>query len=272
MIFFLLAALLPAFVLFWYVYSRDITPEPRNVVLKAFLYGVLATFASSLISGPLSSLGLYTLEPATFWESVKTAFFGAAIPEESAKLFMLWLLLRKCKDFDERYDGIVYATAVGLGFASFENILYLASSGLGFFQVAISRAFLAVPGHFAFAVVMGYYYSVMHFSWREKEKRSAAVKMWLYPVLLHGAYDTICFASGITETWSVLLTFVLLFFCLQLFKKARNRIISEASLNAREAGFYDTHRDFYNSRRHENYFGRDFRYYYLDGDDSVDEQ
>ena len=151
---FLLAALLPAFVLFWYVYSRDITPEPKNVVLRGFLYGVIATFASTLISGPLMALGFYSNEPANFWQSMMTAFFGAAIPEESAKLFMLWLLLRKCKDFDERYDGIVYATAVGLGFASFENILYLASSGFGFFQVAISRALLAVPGHFAFAVVM----------------------------------------------------------------------------------------------------------------------
>lgn len=272
MLFFLLAALLPACILFWYVYSRDITPEPRNIVLKGFLFGVLATFASTLVSGPLYALGFYSQEPVTFWGSIKTAFFGAAIPEESAKLLMLWLLLRNCKDFDERYDGIVYATAVGLGFAGFENIMYLAASGFGFFRVAISRAFLAVPGHFAFAVIMGYYYSVMHFSWREKDKRSATAKMWLYPVLLHGVYDSICFVSGIAETGSVLLTFALLFFCYQLFKKTRNRIIAEAADNAREAGFYDSHRDFYASKRHENLFGRDFRYYYLDGDDSIDEQ
>ena len=55
--------------------------------------------------------------------------------------------------------------------------------------------------------------------------------------------------------------------CFAWFPAARRRLRS-----AREAGFYDTHKDFYNSKRHENFFGRDFRYYYLDGDDSVDEQ
>lgn len=269
---FLLAALLPACVLFWYVYSRDITPEPKNVVLKGFLYGVLATFASTLISGPLMALGFYSNEPSSFWQSLMTAFFGAAIPEESAKLFMLWLLLRKCRDFDERYDGIVYATAVGLGFASFENIMYLASSGFGFFQVAISRALLAVPGHFAFAVVMGYYYSRRHFSWNPEEKRSAGIKMWLYPVLLHGTYDTICFASGISERWSIVLTFILLFFCLRLFRYTRNKIIAEAADNAQGSGFYDTHREFYDSPRHANNYGNDFRYYYYEGDDNSPEE
>ena len=273
MFMFLLAAVLPAAILFWYVYSRDITPEPKKVVLKGFLYGVLATFASTLISGPLLSAGVFTEEPASFLDAVKTAFLGAAVPEETAKLLMLWLLLRKCADFDERYDGIVYAAAVGLGFATFENILYLVASGAGFFQVAISRAFLAVPGHFAFAVVMGYYYSRQHFSWNEDEKRGAALKMWLYPVLLHGTYDTICFTSGLSESLSVFFTFVLLIFCFWLFRRTRNRIIKEAADNTSgNGGFYDDHKEFYRSPRHENNFGKDYRYFYLNGDDSVDEQ
>lgn len=271
MIMFLLAAMLPAFILFWYVYSRDITPEPKNVVIKGFIFGVIATIASTLISGPLLKWGLFENNPETFWGAMKTAFFGAAIPEETAKLLMLWLLLRRCKDFDERYDGIVYASAVGLGFATFENILYLASSGLGFFQVAISRALLAVPGHFAFAVIMGYYYSKQHFSWKLEEKKSACLKMWLIPMLLHGIYDTICFAAGLNEAWSVFLTFVLLFFCFRLFRFTRNRIIAEAADNASENSFYARHRDFYGSR-HPNNFGNDFRYWYLDGDDDTPEE
>ena len=57
----------------------------------------------------------------SFAEAVGDAFFLAAIPEEVAKLFMLWLLLRKNPFFDEHFDGIVYAVCVGLGFAGFEN-------------------------------------------------------------------------------------------------------------------------------------------------------
>ena len=271
MLLFLLAAVLPAFILFWYVYSRDITPEPKNIVLKGFLFGVIATFASTLISAPLMRLGWFDNNPTTFWAAVRTAFFGAAIPEETAKLLMLWLLLRRCKDFDERYDGIVYAAAVGLGFATFENILYLASSGLGFFQVAVSRALLAVPGHFAFAVIMGYYYSRQHFSWKPDEKKAACTKMWLYPVILHGIYDTICFSASISDSWSVAFTCLLLFFCLRLFRFTRNRIISEAADNAGPDSFYGRHGDFYGGR-HPNNFGNDFRYYYLDGDDDTPEE
>lgn len=272
MILFLLAAVLPAVILFWYVYSKDVTPEPGRVVVKGFLYGALATAVSTFISGPLMAMGLVTLIPGNFMQALGTAFLGAAIPEESAKLLMLWLLLRKCSDFDERYDAIVYAAAVGLGFATLENILYLASSGLGFLQVAISRAFLAVPGHFAFAVTMGYYYSRWHFSWNERDKKGAALKMWLLPVLLHGSYDTICFVSGLSEAGSILLTFALLFFCFRLFKHTRNRIIAEASQNARDSGFYREHSDFYRDRHRENKYGRDYTYYYLNDDDSVDEQ
>ena len=262
MLMFLLAALLPACVLFWYVYSKDITPEPMNLVLKGFLYGALATFVSTFISGPLSSMGLFTREPGTITEALKTAFFGAAIPEETAKLLMLWLLLRKCKDFDERYDGIVYAAAAGLGFASLENVMY----------VAIAMAFLSVPGHFGFAVIMGYYYSIRHFSWNADERRGAGIKMWLYPVLLHGAYDTICFSSGLSEAGSILFTFILLFFCFRLFKFTRNKIIAEAVDNAKNSAYYNSHRDFYTSPRHENSYGKDIEYFYMDDDDSVDEQ
>lgn len=271
MIMFLLAAVLPAFILLWYVYSRDITPEPKNVVIKGFVYGIIATFVSTVISGPLMKLGLFEANPSTLGGAFMTAFFGAAIPEETAKLLMLWLLLRKCKDFDERYDGLVYAAAVGLGFATFENILYLASAGFGFFQVAFSRAFLAVPGHFAFAIVMGYYYSIQHFSWKQQEKKLACIKMWLLPVLLHGTYDTICFASGLSDTWSIFLTFVLLFFCLRMFRFTRNRVISEASKNASENSFYSQHKDFY-SRRHPNNYGKDFNYWYIDGQDNTPEE
>ena len=269
------AAALPAIVLFWFVYSKDISPEPGNLVMKGFFFGALATLVSSVFSGPMMAMGVFTNNPSSLIEAAKTAFFGAAIPEETAKLIMLWLLLRHCKDFDERYDGLVYAAAVGLGFATLENLLYLLSSGFSFFQVAVSRAFLAVPGHFAFAIVMGYYYSKQHFSWNAEEKRGAAWKMWAYPVLLHGIYDTICFASGLESVsvfWSTILTLALFWFCWRMFVHTRNRIIAEAASNNSENGFYAKHRDFYRNAEN-NFFGRDMRhYYYPDGDDSVDEQ
>ena len=224
-----IAAVAPALILLWYVYNKDTEPEPTRLIFKGFCYGGLAALVSTLISGPLLNMGFYTTEPTSFWDSVKISFFGAAIPEETAKLLMLWLLLRNCPEFDERYDGIVYATTIGLGFAAFENIIYVISAGANWVDVAFTRALFAVPGHFAFAVTMGYYFSQYHF--RGKEYDGAKIKMWLYPVILHGLYDTLCFLSELNEALSLLITLVLIAFCFWLFKKTRARILKAAAEN-----------------------------------------
>ena len=226
----LIAALAPALILMWYVYHKDIRPEPVRLVVKGFIYGAIATFVSTLISGPLLNLGLYTHEPTGLFDCIKVSFLGAAVPEECAKLLMLWLLLRNCKEFDERYDGIVYAVSVGLGFAALENMMYVVSAGASWFQVSVSRALLAVPGHFAFAVAMGYYYSLNHF-YGASAPAGTRANIIAVPVLLHGVYDTLAFWSGVSPLFSGLITLALLYFCFKLFRHTRGRIRTEAAEN-----------------------------------------
>ena len=227
------AALLPALILLFYVYRKDLHPEPTGQVLKAFFYGGIAALASTLISGPLFRLGFYVHNPASFGECLGTAFWGAAVPEELAKLLMLWLLLRHNPAFDERFDGIVYGASVGLGFAAFENLLYVFGSGADWLGVSVSRALFAVPGHFAFGVVMGWYYSKLRFG----DNGSVATKMILYPILLHGAYDTLCFMLNLNELGSGMLSLCFLIFCFWLFKRTRKRI-QRASEEEDEWGRY----------------------------------
>lgn len=234
----LAAAIAPALLLLYYVYSKDFNPEPKRLVFKGFAYGALAVFASTIISGPFQFMGLLPMDPQSFSEAARLSFLGAGVPEESAKLLMLWLLLRNCREFDERYDGLVYAAAVGLGFACIENIMYVLSSGAGWFQVSVTRALFAVPGHFAFAIVMGYFYSRNHFDWYRTTTWDK-IKVWLYPVLLHGTYDTLAFSSGLGEAWSGLLSLGLLAFCFILFKATRRRILEEAARARNDASPID---------------------------------
>lgn len=227
----LAAAVAPALLLLYYVYSKDFNPEPKRLVRKGFWYGALSVFVSLTISGPFYAMGLFPQNPASLTEAVRLSFLGAGVPEESAKLIMLWLLLRHCREFDERYDGMVYAAAVGLGFACVENVMYVLSAGAGWLQVSVTRAVFAVPGHFAFAIVMGYFYSRNHFDWYRTTLWDK-IKVWLYPVLLHGAYDTLAFSSSLGAGWSVLASLLLLVFCYFLFKATRRRILREAAANA----------------------------------------
>ena len=216
-------AVLPALILIYYTYQQDkLQREPVRNIVKAFFYGWGSVFVSLLVSVPLMNLGAFPREITTFWDAVRTAFFGAAIPEESAKLLILWLFLRKCRDFDERMDGIVYAVCVGMGFAAFENIEYLFASGSQWITTGIGRSLTAIPGHFGFAVIMGYYYSLNHFD--RYRAPGAGFKMWLYPVLAHGIYDTIAMLSSVTPELSGAISIAILLFCFWGLKLARRKM------------------------------------------------
>ena len=224
-------ALLPAVILLFYTYQQDkMQREPVKMIVKGFFWGCLSVFASFFISVPSLNLGLFPDEIHSFWDAFRISFFGAAIPEETAKLLCLWLFLRKNPYFDERMDGIVYAVCVGLGFAAFENVEYLFAAGTDWVTTGIGRSLTAIPGHFGFAVLMGYYFSLNHFD--KYRAPGAGLKMWLYPVLGHGIYDTIAMMSAVTPQLSGAITIVILLFCFQLIKWARKSMQKHLTADA----------------------------------------
>ena len=131
--------------------------------------------------------------------------------------------MRKNPYFDEHFDGIVYAVCVGLGFAAIENIGYVFQEGNGL-SVAISRALFAVPGHYAFAVIMGYYYSVYHFV--DRSSRTAACIL-LVPVVAHGIYDALALSGIVNPYIGGISTFVLIYFCIKMHKFAKTKILAQ---------------------------------------------
>ena len=219
----LLAALLPVAILIFYICYKDKkSPEPTSQLLKAFFFGVLSAPLSFCLSIPFGIIGLYPAESTTILDGVSNAFFAAAIPEEIAKLFMLWLLLRKNRYFDEKMDGIVYAVCVSLGFAALENILYLFSNYEEFLSVGISRALFAVPGHFCFGILMGYYYSLAKFYSRASMRNKALIL--IAPIIVHGLYDSILFIADVTPAVSGVLFIVFLVFCHKMWRYGSKRI------------------------------------------------
>lgn len=190
----IITALIPAVILGWWIYQKDsLRPEPLNMLIKAFLYGVGSTFVTLVITQLLGIMGLFVYDLGSFTGAVSTALFAAALPEELAKLLMLWLLLRKNPYYDEYFDGIVYAACVGLGFAATENVLYLVQS-TDWVGTGIVRGLTAVPAHFAIACAMGYFYSKRHFGDRST---ITAVCVLAVPVIIHWVYDALAFSEGI---------------------------------------------------------------------------
>ena len=219
----LAAALFPAIFLWYYIWKQDPQPEPTSWLVKATSYGV-GIIVPVFIGESVIQLCLFGEEgPTSLIGTTIEAFFVAALPEESFKLLALWLILRKNQYFDEHFDGIVYAVCVGLGFAAIENIGFVFQEGNGL-AVAINRALFAVPGHYAFAVLMGYYYSLYHFV--DHSSRTAACVLAI-PVIAHGLYDAIILGGVVNPYVGCVSTFVLIFFCVKMHKFAKEKIIAQ---------------------------------------------
>ncbi len=226
------AAILPAILLWLYTCRKDAQPEPMSQMLKAFLYGALicipVSFVENYISGTLfASEG----SPSNLIGSTLEAFIVAAVPEEGFKLLALWLILRHNPFFDEHYDGIVYAVCVGLGFAAVENVGYVLMHADAWLSVAVTRALLAVPGHYAFAVFMGYYYSLYHFGQKSAKN---LLSIFFIPVLAHGCYDAFALTGTVEPVLGGISFILLIYFCIKMHKNARQKITVQVERDRRE--------------------------------------
>ena len=225
----LVIALLPAVLLWLYVWKKDARPEPTSWLVRAILLGVAICIPVAILETGIEFLFLGDEgESNSFFGTIFDAFFVAAIPEESFKLLGLWLLLRKNPYFDEHFDGIVYAVCIGLGFAAVENVFYVVGDE-DWLSVAIGRALLSVPGHYAFAVLMGYYYSVYHFV---DHTPPVAVCVLLVPVVAHGVFDTLAMSGNVNPYLGAACFFILIFFCIKMHKSCKKHILT---LLARDA-------------------------------------
>jgi RsiW-degrading membrane proteinase PrsW (M82 family) len=149
------------------------------------------------------------------------AFVVAGITEEGFKFLVLYLIAWNSRWFNEKFDGIVYAVFVSLGFAAVENIMYVVQSG---YQTALVRALTAVPAHALFGVAMGYYFGIARMY--EEIRSKYLLKAILVPVILHGIYD---FILMVGIGW-LLMLFIPYVVYLYMAGMRKIRILSDASI------------------------------------------
>lgn len=183
-------ALAPGVAIGVYIYLKDHHErEPLGLLLRSFLFGVLSILVTLIISLVIEQF--ITIDEASLSEQAVHAFLIVALVEEFSKFIFVRGILYNNKHFNEPFDGIVYSVMVGMGFATFENILYAINGGFG---TAIMRMFTAVPAHAAFAVLMGFYLGKAKF---EHKKSYYALHALAVATLFHGAYDYCLFISWV---------------------------------------------------------------------------
>jgi RsiW-degrading membrane proteinase PrsW (M82 family) len=220
---YILAAIIPAILILFYVYKQDEFPEPRPIVIKTFLFGCAITLAVKLLIPAFDdySQKYFTGETYYFFDS----FIRAAFLEEFFKLFILVFYCSRKTEFDEPMDGLVYGVAASLGFAAYENIEYvLYYYKEPSFQMAYMRALSAVPMHALVGVVMGFLITQSIF---EKKHNYLNLFMALsIPVLIHGFYNYIYSTSLISNYMATVLLFVLFLRAIYMFRDLKKKQIA----------------------------------------------
>lgn len=198
----LILAIIPGALIMLWVYRKDkIESEPKGLIARLLIYGAIACIPAVLF-GVLFDIFLgWFFETETILSMILEYFIAVALVEEGCKMFMLKKITWNNKAFNYRFDAIVYAVSVGMGFAILENIIYVFQNGL---MTALIRAVLSIPGHASFAICMGIFYAEAKRAeamGNKRKKRNNLRAALLFPVLMHGFYD---FALSV-DSWILLL-------------------------------------------------------------------
>ena len=204
--FLFILAIIPGLVICYLIFRLDkYEREPLGALLFCFFLGTLATIPAIGIQGWSGAISGFKSQGAAI--TFLSSFGVVAASEEIAKCAVLLMGAFPRKFFNEPVDGIVYAVLVGMGFATVENLIYANNFG---FNTTIVRAFTAVPAHFVFAIVQGYYIGLAKF---QPERRIELILQGLgISILMHGIYDFLILQE--LSAWLSVLGSVSVYICL----------------------------------------------------------
>lgn len=186
----------PGFLILVWIYLKDkYEKEPLPLLVFAFLGGAASTL---LVLGAnlLWTYNGFGINDNNLFQTAFYAFVSVGATEELVKLAVVLIICYPRKAFNEPFDGIVYTTAVSMGFATAENLIYVYvnSKPEQSHWVALLRMFSAVPAHATFAILMGFFIGNSKFT---RNGFLYILLGWLIASFLHGAYDFFLFIRNI---------------------------------------------------------------------------
>src|SRR5262245_22868188 len=186
----------PGLLLVHAIYAADRNEkEPIRNLMRYALAGALIGVPAGLIEAGLVRIpGLHGAahDDASFLALAASVLLSVALVEESAKRLAVAICARRDHEIDEPFDWIVYSVAVALGFATFENLLYVLRGGVA---VALVRAITAVPAHALTGTLMGDRLAKAALATGRRARRNRWLAV-VEPTLWHAAYDLLAVAGA----------------------------------------------------------------------------
>ena len=235
--FYILAAILPAIIILLYVFKQDAFPEPREIVIKTFIFGAAITIALDLFIGDFDRFSEKNLTGETYF--FFDSFIRAAFLEEIFKMMMIVFYCTRKTAFDEPMDGLVYGVAASLGYAAWENIdyvlFYINESGKIVYDpslyVAIVRAFSAVPLHALCGVMMGFLISQTLFE--KKYNFYNLILALAVPVGIHGLWNYSISSEIVSEQIAYITAFIIFLRSIYIFRNFKRNQLNKTMFNIR---------------------------------------
>ncbi len=199
-------ALLPAIALVVWIYRQDrVEKEPKGLLWKVFLFGVLSVIPAMILEILLEEVFLVFVDEDTLCYVILDNFIGVAMIEELCKMKAAKRAAWKHPAFNYKFDAVVYCVTSALGFAAIENVMYCMDADI---ETAVTRALLSVPSHAIDGVIMGYFFGVAKEAElvgnRRRRKRYLRLSVFM-PMIEHGIYDT---ALSLDSDWILLFFFL----------------------------------------------------------------
>jgi len=208
-------AIIPTILLCAYIYYMDVVEkEPMRVLFTFFFVGVLLTVPARFFEQVMIST--LKLDYNIIKDSFILAFFVVALVEEGYKFLALFIGSWKNKEFNHKYDAIVYSVFISLGFATLENIVYIYNYGT---DIALYRGIISVPAHALYAISAGFFLGLA----KEKSINHDTGKVIKYialafitPVIMHGLFDYLLL-TGNNIMFYIAISFVVLLYLISFY-------------------------------------------------------
>jgi RsiW-degrading membrane proteinase PrsW (M82 family) len=228
------AATLPALFFLGHGIAKARADWRSEALWSAFFLGAVAAIVALVFVVPLGYLVRLVEWPVLAGGAID-AVVVAAIPEETVKFIVLVRLAERHVDVRRRQDLLVLALAVSLGFATLENLAYIAAPG-DWTLIATARAITAVPGHGIFGLVMGALLIAARL--RGDGPPRHLILVLATPIVLHAAYDfpLMAMTRGGDKVWLAGLWLFILAGAAIIGIVTCNRVLPAAARTDREAG------------------------------------
>ncbi|KKS24983.1 MAG: hypothetical protein A2736_00670 [Candidatus Yanofskybacteria bacterium RIFCSPHIGHO2_01_FULL_41_27] len=219
--------LLPSLLWLSYYLRKDCHPEPKTILTKTFLMGIIISPIAILLQLGFVQLG-QIFQSDIFSQNSASFFLWAAFAEEIIKYSAVALIVLRDPAFDEPIDAMIYMITAALGFAAIENILVMfriipdgANAALSIWALRATGATLL---HALSSALLGYFLAMSWF-FQDHKKKLVVIGITMAS-LFHMSFNVFLsvFENRLTGLiYSTSLLIIMAFLISILFDKIRER-------------------------------------------------